>query len=156
MDSPDFYISTATSADRESLLRLHKDSRHQTDHAIVPEYADATKAAGYYEKLWRERFPEKDIVVLKATARGDDRLLGFCAFGRPYAAEYPEEYPDKELGAYKSGLAELHQLYVAQEFHNHGVGQALYRAALNRLKELGYRHLMIAALEGNNRAQTFL
>ncbi len=154
MINSDVHISLAQPNDREALLALHQDVRHATDRAIVPEYADATVKANYYQKLWCERFPEVGITVLKAESQ-DGHLMGFCSFGRPYIKEYPAEYPDEKLGVLKDGLAELHQLYVTRDRHNHGLGRMLYDAALDHLKDQGYRHVMIAVHEGNTSARSF-
>jgi ribosomal protein S18 acetylase RimI-like enzyme len=148
-----FRLSLAQPDDREKLLELHKAVRYETDVAIVPDYAKENIASGYYEKLWREKFPENNISVLKAETEG--QLVGFCSFGAPYFHEYPEDYPDEQLGSYKLGLAELHRLYIGKAFRHQGLGRLLYLKACNRLKDAGYRNMLIVVQEDNKAARQF-
>jgi len=151
MNGVEIRLSPAAISDRENLLHLHKTARYETDMETVPEYAQATMESGYYEKLWNDNFPSTsgESQVIKAAI--SDHLVGFCRFG---VLDY--EYPNEKLGNLKNGLGELHQLYVEKFYRGkYGVGEKLYRAAKEGLKQAGYRHMLISMIEGNAVARSF-
>ena len=150
MNDNSIKILPATLNDSEGLLKLHQTGRYETEIGLVPEYAQATLDSGYYEKLWRERFPDADYQVI--TAKIGQQLVGFSRFG---VLDEPE-YPAEKLGQLKTGLGELHQLYVSKNYRGkRGIGSQLYRATLELMKQSGYKHMLIAMIEGNTAARSF-
>jgi GNAT superfamily N-acetyltransferase len=60
------------------------------------------------------------------------RAVGFIRFG-----------PADDAGSESSGDAEIYGFYVAPARIGKGVGRALFAAALDRLRKLGYRRVVL-------------
>jgi GNAT superfamily N-acetyltransferase len=58
-------------------------------------------------------------------------------------------------GALEDGDAEIYGSYVVPERIGEGIGRALFAAALHRLREEGYRGVMLWTFTGNARAERF-
>jgi ribosomal protein S18 acetylase RimI-like enzyme len=143
-------LAPATPDDREELLKLHKSARYETEIELVPEYAKETVDSGYYEKLWRQQFTDDGYQII--AAKIGNELVGFCRFGLLDEQEYPAE----KLGSLKTGLGELHQLYVTKQYRGlHGIGRKLYSAALRLMHQFGYKCVLIAMVENNTAARAF-
>ncbi|HEX8118378.1 MAG TPA: GNAT family N-acetyltransferase [Pyrinomonadaceae bacterium] len=54
-----------------------------------------------------------------------------------------------------SNPVELVRLYVAREWHGHGVGQALMRACVDEARRAGHATIWLGVWERNGRAQAF-
>lgn len=148
-----YRLTFAEVCDREKLQELHRNVRYEIDFPLVPEYTLANLNSDYYDKIWRQTFPTSDgsIPVIKAD-NGAGEIIGFCRYG----TLLPLEYPPEKLGAYKDGLAELHQLYIKKEYRGKfGLGRKLYEAAKENLSRKSYKHMLIALIEGNVRARAF-
>ena len=119
-------IRAATPDDAEATARVH-----------VSSWAAAYTLAGpsLEERLdLHRRFPPTFL------AEADGEVVGFVGVG-------PSRDSDAE--------GELYTIYVAPEHWRGGIGRELIRAGEERMRELGYRKVVLWVLDGNARAQRF-
>ena len=119
-------IRAATPDDAEATARVHVASWAA---------AYALKGPSLEQRLdLHRRFPPTFV------AEVDGEIVGFVGVG-------PSRDPDAE--------GELYTIYVDPEHWRGGVGRELIRAGEQRMRELGYRKVVLWVLDGNSRAQTF-
>ena len=119
-------IRAATPEDAEATARVHVES-----------WAAAYTLEGpsLEQRLdMHRRFPPTFV------AEVDEEIVGFVGVG-------PSRDPDAE--------GELYTIYVHPGHWRGGVGRELIRAGEKRLRQLGYRDVVLWVLDGNSRAQTF-
>jgi RimJ/RimL family protein N-acetyltransferase len=119
-------IRPATAADAEATARVHVES-----------WAAAYTLAGPTPEQRLEqhrRFPASFVAEI------DGEIVGFVGVG-------PSRDGDAE--------GELFTIYVHPDHWRGGVGRELIRAGEARMRELGYRSVVLWVLDGNDRAQRF-
>jgi RimJ/RimL family protein N-acetyltransferase len=119
-------IRPATPSDADATARIHVDS-----------WAAAYTLPGptLEQRLEHHRLSPPTFV---ADVEGE--IVGFVAVGR-------SRDPDAE--------GELYTIYVGPTHWGTGVGRRLIRAGEERMRELGYRRVVLWMLDGNSRAQRF-
>jgi ribosomal protein S18 acetylase RimI-like enzyme len=119
-------IRPATADDAEATARIHVESWAA---------AYTLRGPSLEERLdLHRRFPPSFV------AEVDGEIAGFVGVG-------PSRDPDAE--------GELYTIYVAPSHWGAGVGRELIRAGEERMRELGYRYVVLWVLDGNARAQRF-
>ena len=119
-------IRPATPEDAEATARVHVDS-----------WAAAYTLAGpsLEQRLEQHRrFPATFV------AEVEGEIVGFVGVG-------PSRDADAE--------GELYTIYVHPDHWRGGIGRELIRAGEERMRELGYRTVVLWVLDGNTRAQRF-
>lgn len=119
-------IRAATPDDAEATARVH-----------VASWAAAYTLRGPSLEQRLEqycRFPPTFV------AEADGEIVGFVGVG-------PSRDPDAD--------GELYTIYVHPGHWRAGVGRELIRAGEERMRELGYRKVVLWVLDGNSRAQRF-
>ena len=119
-------IRAATPDDAEATARVH-----------VASWAAAYELEGpsLEQRLdLHRRFPSTFV------AEVGGEIVGFVGVG-----------PSRDLDA----EGELYTIYVDPGHWRGGIGRELIRAGERRMRELGYRDVVLWVLDGNSRAQTF-
>jgi RimJ/RimL family protein N-acetyltransferase len=119
-------IRPATAEDAEAAARVHMESWAATYTLEGPSLEQRLDL--------HRRFPASFV----AEVAGE--IVGFVGVG-------PSRDADAE--------GELYTIYVAPSHWGTGVGRELIQAGEARLRELGYRHVVLWVLDGNARAQRF-
>jgi RimJ/RimL family protein N-acetyltransferase len=119
-------IRPATAEDAEAAARVHVDS-------WAAAYTFRGPSLEQRLDLHR-RFPASFV------AEVGGEIVGFVGVG-------PSRDPDAE--------GELYTIYVAPAHWGTGLGRELIRAGEERMRELGYRRVVLWVLEGNTRAERF-
>lgn len=95
------------------------------------------------EATWRNALADPEQSKIVIVAEDNDAVLGFASSG-------PDRGPSAE-----PGTAEIYELFVDPEVIGTGVGAALFRESLSRLKDAGYDTVTLWVLEGNHPARRF-
>jgi GNAT superfamily N-acetyltransferase len=119
-------IRPGTPEDAEATARIHVDSWAAAYNLRGPSLEQRLD--------FHRRFPPSFV------AEVDGRIAGFVGVG-----------PSRDLDA----EGELYVIYVDPPQWGNGVGRKLIRAGEERMRELGYRHVVLWVLDGNSRAQRF-
>jgi len=119
-------IRPATAEDAEAAARVHMEAWAATYTLKGPSLEERVDL--------HRRFPASFV----AEVAGE--IVGFVGVG-------PSRDADAE--------GELYTIYVAPSHWGTGVGRALIQAGEARLRELGYRQVVLWVLDGNARAQSF-
>ena len=134
-------ISPARAEDCAGLAQVHVDSWQRAYRHLLPgAFLDALSVVKR-EAQWREVLAQGRSELL--VARVDGVVAGFASFGACRDPDAP------------AGRGELWALYVAPHHWTGGVGHALWQAALERLRALGFRDTSAWVLAGNARALRF-
>jgi ribosomal protein S18 acetylase RimI-like enzyme len=131
-------IRDAAFEDAEAIARVHVDSWRGAYRDYLPADLLASLSVERRKPLWEETVANPDMSVRVAEVGGE--IVGFVSVGPSRAEE---------------GNAELYAIYIEPELFGTGVGRALMDAALQRMRELGYREATLWVLDGNERAERF-
>jgi len=94
------------------------------------------------EREWSERLtPDGRGGALVALE--DGVLVGFCSFG-----------PSRDDGA-PDRTAEILTIYLLEDAVSRGIGRALFAAATDRLRDLGYTRATLWVMASNERSRRF-
>jgi len=127
--------------DAEAIADVHLASIREAYRHLFPAEALAQLDAQDRVRRWREHLAKGTSLTLLGEIAG--RLVGFADFG---ACRDPDV----------SGAAgELMALYVLPEAWGRGLGTALLRQALDRLRGDGFAEVVLCVLEGNKQALRF-
>ena len=122
--------------DRFAVSRIYEESWKFAYKGMVPQaYLDSIPAGRWAGSLDRAGW---DTLVM---AEGK-RLIGTSSVS-------PSRWPDWP------GYGEVVSLYLLPEYMGRGLGKALLSAAAERLKERGFRDILLWVLEENRRARDF-
>jgi len=131
-------IRRALRQDDAELGRVHSQAWHETYPGLVSrDYLDFLTPERS-QTIFTHRAPANTFVWEEA-----GKIVGFAVIGHARG----------EGVSPRTG--ELCGLYVLKDFQGKGGGHALLTAAQNRLKELGYRHMILWVLEANQKARRF-
>jgi ribosomal protein S18 acetylase RimI-like enzyme len=135
-------IRTATAADAEAITDVHLASMREAYRGLFP--AEALARLDHHDRAnrWRDHLTAVSSTTLIAEA--DGRPVGFVDFG---------VCRDEDLSP--GSFGEVMAVYVRPEAWGHGVGRALAREALDRLRAGGLDPVVLWVIEGNHRAIGF-
>ena len=116
--------------------RIYETSWRYAYKEIVPqEFLDGISAG-----QWVDRIKQKGRSSLLLTERGQP--VGTASFSRSRWEEYGD-------------WGEIISLYLLPDFMGKGYGRALLEACVERLREQGFRRILLWVLEENHRARNF-
>lgn len=131
------YVREATPEDARAIGVIHVDTWRTTYQGIVPQ--DFLDKLSYDDRtaMWKAALsanrPQHHCLVVEDAADG---VIGFVS-GGPNRSE-PEDID-----------AEIYALYLLKRHHGRDHGRALFRGALLRLKEEGFKRAILWVLERN-------
>ncbi|SEM60779.1 GNAT family N-acetyltransferase [Streptacidiphilus jiangxiensis] len=141
-------IREAVETDAAPLVRVRIDAWRTAYAGMIPpaylDELDATAAPSRLAEYLRELPRGRHYLV----AERDDRVVGFAIAGY--------ERPSVEsVRGERTGIGEVHALYVHPDAWFTGTGAALLDAATRRLAESGFHTLTLWVLERNEQARRF-
>jgi len=134
-------IAPAGPDDLRGVAIVHVASWQGAYQGILPADYLANLSVETREASWRQVLAEGRSELL--VAKEGDAVIGFVSFGPCRDAPAP---PDR---------GEVWAIYVAPGAWSKGAGRALWRAASERLRALGFRSVSLWMIEGNERARRF-
>jgi ribosomal protein S18 acetylase RimI-like enzyme len=135
-------IRTACSADAEAITEAHIASMCEAYRDLFAAEELARIDARDRADRWREHLTEGSSITLLAEV--DGRITGFVSFG---ACRDDDVSPE--------AVGEVMAIYVHPNVWGLGVGEALMRAALARLRSGGSAEVVLWVIEANRRAIGF-
>jgi ribosomal protein S18 acetylase RimI-like enzyme len=135
-------IRSAIVADAEAITAIHIASMREAYRAFFPAEALAQIDALDRTERWREHLAEGTSTTLLAEVGGEP--LGFASFGR---------CRDEDISP--GVVGEVMAIYVRPDAWGQGVGSALLREALDRLRNDGSAEVSLWVIEGNRQAIGF-
>jgi ribosomal protein S18 acetylase RimI-like enzyme len=136
------HIRTASEADAEVIADVHIASMREAYRGLFPAEALARIDARDRIGRWREHLAKGSSVTVLAETGG--RPVGFADFGAC-----------RDQDVVRGAVGELMALYVCPAAWGRGVGFALIREALDRLRSDGFAEVVLWVLEGNRQALGF-
>ena len=144
-----FVLKEAQSEDFQKLAALYRACREDTDMQLVPDYFQSFPE-GWAEDVWTYHFNNTDFFKARVLWDGG-KPVGFCRVGA-----LDQSYGDcLEGAALPFRCGELHQIYLLPEYQKQGLGRVLYQAALEDLRDMGFRNFIICTYAENENAKTF-
>jgi ribosomal protein S18 acetylase RimI-like enzyme len=134
-------IRWATAADARGIAEVHVASWRHAYRGLLPDGSLDRLSVEQREASWREAFRDRGAGVF--VAEEDGRVIGFASFG-----------PSRD-GDAGPEVGEIPAIYVDPSAVGAGVGRALLDAAIEALREAGYRRATLWVLEANAHARRF-
>jgi L-amino acid N-acyltransferase YncA len=134
-------IRRATAADARGIAEVHVGSWRHAYRGLLPDGFLDRLSVEEREASWREAFRDRGAAVFVAEEEG--RVIGFASFG-------PSR--DRDAGP---EVGEIPAIYVDPTVVGAGVGRALLDAAIEAMREAGYRRATLWVLEANAHARRF-
>jgi ribosomal protein S18 acetylase RimI-like enzyme len=134
-------IRRATAADARGVAEVHVASWRHAYRGLLPDGFLDRLSVERREASWREAFRDRGAGVFVAEEEG--RVIGFASFGPSRDADAGPE------------VGEIPAIYVDPSVVGAGVGRALLDAAIEALREAGYRRATLWVLEANAHARRF-
>jgi L-amino acid N-acyltransferase YncA len=131
-----FHIRKASEADAAAIADVHLASMREAYRILFPAEALAQVDARDRTERWREHLAKGTSVTLLAEVGG--RPVGFADFGL---------CRDDDVAP--GTVGEVMAIYVHPAIWCRGVGSALMREALDRLRGDGLAEVVLWVLEGN-------
>ncbi len=135
-------IRKASESDAEAITAVHIASMREAYRTLVPPEALAGFDAQDRTQRWREVLAEGTSTTLLAEAGGEP--FGFASFGR---------CRDEDISP--GAVGEVMAIYVRPDAWGQGVGRALLREALDRLRSDGFAEVSLWVIEANRQAIEF-
>jgi GNAT superfamily N-acetyltransferase len=134
-------IRQATVSDSSGIARVHVESWKATYKGQVSdEYLNSLSIADR-TKRWEEWFAWDGLTVV--VAEDHAQIKGFASFGR-----CQDDEEDATTG-------EVFAIYLLADEQRAGIGQSIWKVALQRLKERGFTAVTVWVLETNSPARRF-
>lgn len=134
-------IQPARSENSRAIAEVHVESWQQAYKGLLSARYLAALSVPEREAIWRGMAERDPAHLLLAHVNG--RVVGFVAFG----ASRDEDAPAQ--------CAEIMAIYVKPDAWSTGAGRELWRSALRRIVEEGYRTVSLWVIAGNARAIRF-
>jgi L-amino acid N-acyltransferase YncA len=134
-------IRRATAADARGIAEVHVGSWRHAYRGLLPDGFLDRLSVDEREASWREAFRDRGAGVF--VAEEDGRVIGFASFG-----------PSRD-GDAGPEVGEIPAIYVDPTVVGAGVGRALLDAAIEAMREAGYRRATLWVLEANAHARRF-
>jgi ribosomal protein S18 acetylase RimI-like enzyme len=133
--------------DLQGLAAVHSASKQVAEKGIIFDEDLAIFTPDYYKEKWAEwsQFEESSIRV----AVSDDKVLGFCSFGRV------KTRPSFDKGVVPRYGGEIYALYVHPDYFDQGIGKALFLDACQHLVDQKLTTMLLWAMKKNKRACAF-
>ena len=136
-------IRDAQPADAGDIAAVHVGSWQVAYRGLLPDHILADLSVADRERTWRKILvdPPPRTAVLLATSGA--AVVGFAAVG---PGRDPTAGPER---------GELYAIYLRPDQQRRGIGTQLHRAAIDRLRSLGFTSAMLWVLNGNMAALSF-
>ena len=134
-------VEPAAVEDAHAIAAVHVASWQVAYAGLLPAEYLASLSVAQREAMWKDSL-ERSLPQL-LVARSEREVVGFVAFG-----------PSRDEGAMAS-CAEVWALYLAPNVWSHGIGRALWFAALERMLEQGFKSVSLWVIANNERAIRF-
>ena len=141
--SKNITIRPADDDDVTGLTHVHISSWQTSYRGMVPDEMLDTQSVERREGYWRQVIGGEGIsqfVLVAQTEQGD--IAGFVSGGKSRLETLPFD-------------GELYAIYLLESYKRQGIGERLFRAALEKLKTDGYRSMMLWVLADNIPARRF-
>ena len=137
-------VRDATVADASGIARVHTRTWQQAYDHVFPTNRLAGLVEEHRAEQWRVWLssPAQRRHILVAEDAGE--VVGFASVG-------PTDDPEASLEL----VGELYAIYVLPEAWGRGVGRALMRELLDRLRGEGFREAVLWVLEDNPRTRRY-
>ena len=132
-------IRRAEPQDAEAISQVHRDAWMGAYAGIIPHKALIAMVNRRGPQWWANAV-RNAASVLVADVGG--KVVGYATMGRSRARQLTPE-------------GEIYELYMLPEYQGVGLGSRLFRAARQRLTQMGLRGMVVWALEDNDNALTF-
>jgi ribosomal protein S18 acetylase RimI-like enzyme len=130
-------IREASERDAQALARVHVESWKSTYRGLIPDsYLDSLELSARANDF-RKWFKEPGDRFLLAAFKPEGELAGFVSGG-------------KEREDHETGTGELYAIYLLEEYQRQGIGRKLFSSCADRLKELGYRRMILYSMAENS------
>jgi ribosomal protein S18 acetylase RimI-like enzyme len=132
-----YIVRQATEDDISAVQRIARHTWYATYAGHIPD-ADIEQ---FIESAYSERALHRALSRLGPgflVAETEDQIVGYAMVGRA-----------------TQGMAELYAIYVLPEYHGVGIGKALWRTAVDVVREGGFRALTLWVLASNEPAHRF-
>ena len=133
-------VRDATPQDALGIARVQNRTWQAAYAHVLPPDGLASLDDDARAHWWREWLDRPERVAHILVVDGADGVVGFASSGP---------------GAAKPTLGELYAIYVLPEASGSGIGQALMRETLARLRADGFREAILWVLEDNPRTRRF-
>ncbi len=131
-------VREAALADVPAIARIHVDAWRETYAGLISKRALAVHSYEERVALWtRVLAPHSTTSLFVAERAG--AIAGFASGG-------PVRDPQPPFDA------ELYSIYLKADYKRHGLGRALFEAVRTRLRERGFRAMLLWVLAGNDAA----
>jgi ribosomal protein S18 acetylase RimI-like enzyme len=137
-------VRRAVERDVPGIASIHVRSWQAAYRGLVADEVLDGLSVEEREQSWRALLDQADGQSFTLVADLGGRIAGFCSVATPGRDESLDER-----------AAELTALYVDPVFWRGGVGAALLGAALDELREGGWREVTLWVLPENDRARSF-
>lgn len=136
-------IRNAQPGDAHAIAEVQVESWQAAYHGLLPDSVLANLSIPDSERFWSTILVDPPPRTAMLLAISDTIVLGFVTLG-----------PDQDSAAV-SGGGQLYAIYLRPDQRGHGIGVQLHNAAMDRLMTLGFRHVVVWVLEGNEPALRF-
>ena len=132
-------IRDAVPGDAPSIGLVHVRSWQATYRGVVPDAVLDALDASERGRVWAHRLPQLGPGARVLVVEVAEGVVGFVAVG----------------GTGEVGVGEVFSLYLDPDVIGTGVGRALFAAAVDALRDLGFRRAVLWVGEANMRARRF-
>ncbi len=134
-------VRQAGIGDAEGIARVHISSWQTSYRGIVPDAVLDNLSEERRLNFWRETLKVSETFRVCFVAVAGDEIVGFASGG-----------PARELEGYDG---ELYAIYLLEAFKRRGIGERLFAAVREALREAGYETMMLWALKDNAAGRAF-
>ena len=136
-------IRDATPSDARAIAEVHVASWRWAYRDDLPAELLDGLSVDDRERTWFERLARADPAGGLLIAEDEERVIGFCGFGKC-----------RDDGVAPT-TGEIHAIYLLPEVAGRGIGRALFAAASDRLRMLGYARATLWVMASNDRSRRF-
>ena len=130
--------------DAEAIARVHVASWRSTYRGIVPDDFLDRLSVDRRAEMWRGAIDDRPRTAGVFVAADDvGQLVGFSSCG-----------PNRDADN-RGYDGELFAIYLLQSYQGRGIGGVLFRAAVRRLSDAGFRAMMLWVLAANPARQFY-
>lgn len=132
-------IRRAETRDAEAISRVHRDAWMGAYAGMIPHKALLAMVNRRGPQWWTNAVRNAASVLVVDVG---GKVVGYATMGRSRARQLKPE-------------GEIYELYMLPEYQGVGLGSRLFRAARQRLAQMGLEGMVVWALEDNDNALAF-
>jgi GNAT superfamily N-acetyltransferase len=129
-------VREARPEDARGIARVRVDTWRTTYRGLIPD--NYLNQLSYDEKelSYRDKIADKNNNEYFFIAEEDNAVVGFAICG-------------PERSGYRLYGGEIYAIYVLEAYQRKGIGRALVKTSIGRLRELGFCSMLLWVLDGN-------